>query len=725
MAPPAGTLRVGRYFLTLLALLAVLYAIVFWPGQPHTPKLGLDLEGGAQVTLKARTPDNKAPSKNSLNQARQIISNRVNGLGVSEAEVITQGSDRIVVSVPGKGVEDLAGISRAAQLNFRPAIIQPIPITNTPAASTTSAGASGSAGGSPSSSGSPAATGSASAAPSASSSTSPSPQGRVVPHAAGTTPPAGTTPGKTTPGKTTPAAPASPSPSATDTAAPTVPQDAETTNLINQWAKLSADGKVFAPPADATALQALSASQQTALSNLIQAWNCNNHATDQPTKPLISCDEAHTQKYLLGPVIVAGTELKSASALAPGSQQGQLQWIVQLSLKATGQRQWAKYTSEHNEQTKAGDVANLVAYTLDNDVLEAATVQSTINGDTQISGNFTAKSAQNLANSLKYGALPLSFDSLTNGNISPTLGSSQLKAGLLAGGIGLVLVIIYSMFYYRALGLVTIASLVVSAGLTYAMLVILGHQIGFTLTLAGIAGFIVAVGITADSFVVFFERIKDEVHEGRSARTAVPRAWERARRTIISADTVSLLAAVVLYYFAAGDVKGFAFTLGLSTLLDLVIVFLFTHPLVSLFSRSAAFGSARFTGLNAVRSGGVPTRDVAPEPELVPVGAPPGADVESQPATSPDRTRPAARPKPERGTSRRTASQTPSRTAPSKTAPSKTAPTAPAEAGGSEPAPATETPSRARVAGQSAAERAAARRGLQRPTGDATEEDQS
>ena len=163
----------------------------------------------------------------------------------------------------------------------------------------------------------------------------------------------------------------------------------------------------------------------------------------------------------------------------------------------------------------------------------------------------------------------------------------------------------YSLLYYRALGLVTIASLIVSGVLTYACLVVLGNQIGFTLTLAGIAGFIVAIGITADSFVVFFERIKDEVHDGRTFRVAVPRAWVRARRTILSADTVSFLAAAILYYFAAGDVRGFAFALGLSTILDLVVVFLFTHPLISLLSRSKAFGSARFTGLDSVRAGGV------------------------------------------------------------------------------------------------------------------------
>ena len=176
-----------------------------------------------------------------------------------------------------------------------------------------------------------------------------------------------------------------------------------------------------------------------------------------------------------------------------------------------------------------------------------------------------------------------------------------------------MLVVIYSLIYYRALGLVTIASLLVSGVLTYGCLVMLGTQIGFTLSLAGIAGFIVAVGITADSFVVFFERLKDEVHDGRSVRVAVPRAWVRARRTILSADTVSFLAAAILYYFAAGDVKGFAFTLGLSTILDLVVVFLFTHPLVSLLSRSAAFGSARFTGLDALR--GTPLPESAADTE--------------------------------------------------------------------------------------------------------------
>jgi preprotein translocase subunit SecD len=249
-----------------------------------------------------------------------------------------------------------------------------------------------------------------------------------------------------------------------------------------------------------------------------------------------------------------------------------------------------------------------VAFTLDGNVLSTPVNEQAINGgNTQITGNFTHSSADELAKELKYGALPLNFTPDTAQTISATLGSSQLKAGMLAGGIGLVLVVLYSLLYYRALGLVTIASLLVSGGLVYGSIVMLGEQMGFTLSLAGIAGFIVAVGITTDSFVVFFERIKDEVHEGRSVRVAIPRAWIRARRTILSADTVSVLAAAILYYFAAGDVKGFAFTLGLSTILDLVVVFLFTHPLISLLSRMRAFGTGKLTGLAHIRDSAAPS----------------------------------------------------------------------------------------------------------------------
>jgi preprotein translocase subunit SecD len=438
------------------------------------------------------------------------------------------------------------------------------------------------------------------------------------------------------------------------------------------------------------------------LTAAIQSWPCNNvtKPLDVPTKPIITCSQDNTTKYLLGPVIVAGTEVKTAAARAPGSVQGQLSWTVVLDFKPKGQSAWANYTAKHNVKVSPNDIANQVADTLDSKVIVASTIQDTISGTTEISGNdFTEDSATNLANSLKYGALPLNFIQQAATSISPTLGTDQLKAGLLAGGIGLFLVVLYSLVYYRALGLVTIASLVVSGGLTYAMLVILGEQIGFTLTLAGIAGFIVAVGITADSFVVFFERIKDEVHEGRTARVAIPRAWHRSRRTILSADTVSFLAAATLYYFAAGEVKGFAFTLGLSTVIDLVVVFLFTHPLVALFSRSAAFGSARFTGLNHARAGGIATRNL-PEPELATAGVgastvPLSKDAGRRTA-QPART-PAARPAEER----------PAR------------PGRPARSQSSVPSGAAQQP----ASGATAAERAAARRGLRRPADDQNGQD--
>ncbi len=616
MAPPAGTLRVGRYFLTLLALLAVIYAIVFWPNQRHTPKLGLDLVGGTQVIFTAKTEAGKTPSKASMNQAKQIMENRVNGSGVTESTVVIQGSNQIVISIPGSTNTDVAKLGQAAVLNFRGVVMPAVPVTHptTAAQPAATASATNKPSGSTSGSKSP----STSATPPASSKSSPSgsSQNLVGPDAAAARPlgaprAAPTSPAaKSTPAPTTPA----PSPSASPSASAPPPATAHPFK-----------GLTFPIPTSDTEFNKLTSAQQQQLQTALSNFDCNA-AQDEPDlvkKVFIACDDGKTYgaqlAYLLGPVIVPGHEIKTAAAQAPNVSQGQTEWTVSLDLKSSGQTNWAKYTGAHNlgsAKASGGAVtqcgtsgtpcADYVAFTLDGNVISAPVNQEAINGGkTQISGNFSQKSSKQLADQLKYGALPLTFKNQEAQTVSATLGTSQLKAGLLAGGIGLALVVLYSLIYYRALGLVTIASLLVSGALTYGCLVVLGTQIGFTLSLAGIAGFIVAVGITADSFVVFFERIKDEVHEGRSMRVAIPRAWVRARRTVLSADTVSFLAAAILYYFAAGDVKGFAFTLGLSTVLDLVVVFLFTHPLISWLSRKKAFGSARFTGLNAVRDGGV------------------------------------------------------------------------------------------------------------------------
>ena len=227
-------------------------------------------------------------------------------------------------------------------------------------------------------------------------------------------------------------------------------------------------------------------------------------------------------------------------------------------------------------------------------------IQGPIYGPTQISGQFSQQRAQDLASVLRYGSLPLSFESGQAQTVSATLGLASLEAGLIAGAIGLVLVFVYCLFYYRLLGLLTILSLGLSGVIVYAVLILLGRWIGFTLDLSGVAGLIISIGITADSFVIFFERLKDEMREGRTFRAAVPRSWERARRTILTADAVSFLAAAVLYILAIGDVRGFAFTLGMSTVLDLIVVFLVTHPLVILVSRSKSLGRPGLSGLGAV-----------------------------------------------------------------------------------------------------------------------------
>jgi len=250
-------------------------------------------------------------------------------------------------------------------------------------------------------------------------------------------------------------------------------------------------------------------------------------------------------------------------------------------------------------------VRNQFAIVLDKQVISAPTTQAAItNGQASITGNFTIESARALANQLKFGALPMSFTLQTQDDISPTLGSEQLKLGLLAGLIGMLLVIVYSLLQYRLLGLVTVASLVIAAILTYGVLTFLGWAYNFRLTMAGVTGVIVAIGVTADSFIVYFERIRDEVREGRPLVAAVEAGWARARRTILAADAVNFLAAAVLYFLAASNVRGFAFTLGVTTLIDLGVVFLFTHPVVAMLAHTKFFGGGhKWSGLDPERLG--------------------------------------------------------------------------------------------------------------------------
>ena len=311
-------------------------------------------------------------------------------------------------------------------------------------------------------------------------------------------------------------------------------------------------------------------------------------------------------KYYMDVAKVLGTDVNKATAnINPQTSQ----WQVDLSFKSSGQKAWTDLTKEayNNTDSKCAaaalneDKRCAVAVVLDNTVVSAPSIISVITGDATINGgSIDQAGAKQLANQLRYGALPLTFVPSQASTITATLGAEQLRAGLLAAGIGMALVVVYAFFYYRMLGTVIFLSLALSGLLTFGALVLLGRGIGFTLTLAGIAGFIVSLGVAADSFVIYFERLKDEIREGRSPRSAVPRAWHRARRTIVTANVVTLLAAATLYMFGVSSVRGFAFALGLATLLDLVIVFLFRHPIMTMFARTDAFLSPRVSGLGRV-----------------------------------------------------------------------------------------------------------------------------
>jgi len=333
------------------------------------------------------------------------------------------------------------------------------------------------------------------------------------------------------------------------------------------------------------------------------AENRQGTGTDLPSETIVACDRAGLTKYILGPAEVLGRQISEASA-GLDTQSGSA-WFVSLTFNGEGTAAFAAVTSR---VTSLPEPNNQLAIVLDGLVVSAPRINEAIpSGTAQITGSFTQLEAKDLANVLKYGALPLAFDRGEVQQVSPTLGADQLDAGLIAGALGLALVVIFTLAYYRVLGFVTVGSLAIAGAMLYLLFLLLGQWIGFTLTLAGIAGAIVAIGVTADSFIVYFERVRDEMREGRSLRTAVETGWIRARRTILIADFVSLIAAVLLYFFAVGGVRGFAFTLGLTTVIDLIIIFVFTKPALVLVSRFKFFNSGhRLSGFSS-KSLGMPT----------------------------------------------------------------------------------------------------------------------
>ena len=490
--------NVGSSARPLIALLLATVSIcawAFWPSdQGNTPKLGLDLRGGTQVRLTPKTVSGGEITDSQLGQAVNIIRQRVNGLGVAEAEVSTEGSGNsaaILVSIPGLSQQNIADVlKQTALLSFRP----------------------------------------------------------VEAEAAST------------------------------------PPTASSAGLIAPISSTANDSII-----------------KSAFENI----DCTNPATRQggeiedSTKWIVTCSRDGSTKYLLQPAFIKGESITDARAEIP---QNSAAWQVSLDFNDEGSAQLADAS---NLLYKKAAPQNQFAIVIDGLVFSSPYFSEPIlGGSASITGQFTQAEANDLSSVLRYGSLPLTLELAEVTSLSPTLGQGQLDAGILAGALGLFLVMIYLLVYYRALGVVAVLSLVVAAIITYASVVALGKQIGFTLTLAGIAGAIVAVGITADSFIVYFERIRDEIREGKSLKTAVNSGWVRARRTILVADFVSLLAAVVLYVLSIGSVRGFAFTLGLTTLIDVFVALLFSRPMVVMFTRNKWFAQGSpMTGLSSTRLG--------------------------------------------------------------------------------------------------------------------------
>ena len=468
--------RAVRTIAILLLTILGFTGVVFVLGAT-TFKLGLDLQGGTSVTLQPRIEQGESGkvTAEAIDQAVEIIRQRVNSLGVAESEVSAQGTGvnrQIVISVPGetgRRIVDLVG--QTAELRFRPVLAE---------------GA------------------------------------------------------------------------------------ANSTTLSNDTATATL------PPGVTPELNAQYAALDCTLPQNRQGGSSSNEAV-----AVVSCDRDGIAKYILAPAEVLGRQVTKASALL--DPQGASGWYVTLDFDGDGTTKFGAMTTR---LTSLPQPQNQAAIVLDGLVYSAPRINEPINtGTAQITGNFTQPEAQDLSNVLKYGALPLAFDRGEVQQVSPSLGADQLRGGLIAGILGLLLVIIYSMLYYRGLGLVSVGSLLVASVMAFLSILLLGETIGFTLTLAGIAGVIVAIGITADSFIVYFERIRDEVREGKSLKSAVETGWVRARRTVIVADAVSMIAALMLYFFAVGGVRGFAFTLGLTTVIDLIVVFFFTKPLVTVLAR--------------------------------------------------------------------------------------------------------------------------------------------
>ena len=573
--------RPVRALVTLtVAILAACAALAighFVKGVTPYPDLALDLKGGTQLILTP-TPTSEGQreiTEEDITQAISIIRNRIDASGVSESEISSMGSSNIMVSIPGTpSQEQLDLIRSSSQMNFRPVLRigpaqgvlqnQQQPRVDNPQSGEQSGAQSGAQ------------------------------SGEQIGAQSGEQSGAG--------------------------AADTAQSGVQSTALDEATARGAADADGDGVLSDTPATTPENASDLAWVTEQVMydflTLDCSASADVKRVegaadKPYAACDESGQIKYILGPVAVPGSDLTSATAAIARNNNGQStgQWIVSLQFNHDGAEKF-KDTSTilygyHDSDPQGSSYRgspdrNSFAVVLDGTVITAPSMQAIIaNGEAQISGNFTAQSATALANQLQFGSLPLNFEVESEQQISATIGTDHLTIGLWAALIGFLLVILYLIWQYRGLAIISAGSLVIASVITYLVITLLSWAMGYRLSLAGVAGLIMAIGVTTDSFIVYFERVRDEVRDGRPLRAAVEEGWDRAKRTILVSDAVNLVAAVVLYLLAVGGVQGFAFTLGITTVIDIAVIFLFTHPMMELLIRTRFFGEGhKLSGLD-------------------------------------------------------------------------------------------------------------------------------
>lgn len=560
-----------RALALFVLILVTVFALVFFTGDREaTPKLGIDLQGGTRVTL---VPQGEQPTADQLSQARVILENRVNGMGVSGASVVTDGNT-LVITVPGEDTSQARAVGQTSQLLFRPV-------------------------------GNPA-----------------NPNMIELPEVLGdmanrwvelgviTTEQAEASITTVIDAVNQAQEEETPLIEAPEVDAQPLPEPANSLEATERRQETTEQLRSDRQSTDPTIQSAASALLQCAPGTDLLS------GTDDPALPLVACDPSTGQVYLLDPAPLlsgvedpegprlTGNEIDTDRPITGGFNQQSGQMEISFAFKTDGENNgsdtWASLTAQYLQAQ--------IAITLDSQVISAPVIQSAtpFGSATSITGQFTQEEAQELANNLRYGALPLSFageDGEPGGtaqSVPASLGAASLQAGLIAGIVGLVLVAIFVFAYYRVYGFISLITLFTAGLFVYGALILLGRWIGYSLDLSGVAGLIIGIGTTADSFVVLYERVKDEVREGRTFRSATQRGWDRAKRTIVTGNMVTLIGAVVIYFLAVGEVRGFAFTLGLTTVFDLVVTFLVTAPLMLLAARKAFFAKPSVNGMGKV-----------------------------------------------------------------------------------------------------------------------------